>query len=199
MPTYSRQIIPKEQLGTISAWQPDAFGIAGAPTAKQVEAIYAQARGEGFAAGREQALAEARIDAEALRALLAGALRELRRFDEEAGHELIALSLEIARQVLRQALAVRPELVLAAVQEAVDLMPPFSEHARLALHPDDVALVQSHIGPQLDSTGWRIVQDARIERGGCRVETVTAEIDSTLPARWRQVVARLGGDASWLV
>ena len=52
--------------------------------------------------------------------------------------------------------------------------------------------------PALATLPWKIVEDAQIERGGCRLETPTTEVDATLETRWRRVVASLGRDDSWI-
>jgi flagellar assembly protein FliH len=43
-----------------------------------------------------------------------------------------------------------------------------------------------------------VVEDPQIERGGCRLETPSTEIDATLETRWRRVIASLGRDDPWI-
>ncbi|MFP5465819.1 MAG: FliH/SctL family protein [Gammaproteobacteria bacterium] len=50
----------------------------------------------------------------------------------------------------------------------------------------------------LDKTRLRIVEDVRMVRGGCLIETPQGELDATLPARWRQVVQVLGSNQNWI-
>ena len=46
---------------------------------------------------------------------------------------------------------------------------------------------------------WRlVVEDHRIEPGGCRISSPNCEIDATLATRWKRVIAGLGRDASWI-
>jgi len=42
------------------------------------------------------------------------------------------------------------------------------------------------------------VEDVRIVRGGCLIETAQGDLDATLPGRWRQVVQVLGSNKNWL-
>jgi len=73
-----------------------------------------------------------------------------------------------------------------------------TRESRLLLNPDDAALVRPHLDQVLDKTRLRIVEDVRIVRGGCLIETAQGDLDATLPARWRQVVQVLGSNLNWL-
>jgi len=119
--------------------------------------------------------------------------------DEQVAHELLGLSLDIARQVLYQALKVNPELMLGVVREAIGTLPHVNQGAHLVLHPDDAALVRERMGEQLTHSGWKIFEDARVERGGARIETANSQIDASLETRWNRVVAALGQDTTWLI
>lgn len=202
----SRAVIPKEKLSAYQRWELRSFDAAGGnrdaaallPTAEQVERICEQAREESHAAGYAQGKAQAQAEAERLQALLGNLERELQRLDQHVAQDLLALSLDVARQMLCQAFKVRPELVLPVVQEAIRCLPHVNQHAHLILHPDDAALVRSHRGEQLAHSDWKIIEDARIERGGCRVETGSAQIDATVSSRWQRVLAAIGQDGGWL-
>ena len=73
-----------------------------------------------------------------------------------------------------------------------------SREARLLLNPDDATLVRPHLDQVLDKNRLRIVEDVRIVRGGCLIETSQGDLDATLPARWRAVVQVLGSNRNWL-
>lgn len=166
------------------------------PTASQIEEIQRQAREEGFQVGHAEGLQKAMLENRRL-ADLVSALEM--RIDEQVAHELLALSLDIARQVLHQALKVNPDLLLSVVREAIGTLPHYNQGAHLVLHPDDATLVRERMGEQLSHSGWKIFEDARVERGGARVETATSQIDASVETRWKRVVAALGQDTSWLL
>ncbi|BCK86726.1 hypothetical protein MIZ01_0492 [Sideroxyarcus emersonii] len=170
------------------------------PTASQIEDMQRQAHAEGFQAGhaegRAEGLQKALQENQRLAELL-GALE--RNVDEQVARELLDLSLDIARQMLHQALKVNPELLLGVIREAIGTLPHFSQGAHLVLHPDDAVLVRERMGEQLTHSGWKIFEDARIERGGARVETANSQIDASLETRWKHVVAALGKNTEWLV
>mgnify|MGYP003423116418 CR=1 FL=1 len=111
---------------------------------------------------------------------------------------VLELALDVARQVVAGELTARPERILDVVNLALKEMAETSREARLLLHPDDAALVRPHLDQVLDKNRLRIVEDVRIARGGCLIETAQGDLDATLPARWRQVVQVLGSNKNWI-
>ena len=208
-------MIAKDRLTAYQRWELPTFGIAkdGAggvsadklPTAAEVEQIHQQAHEEGYQAGYAEGAQRARLEEQAARdeaqrlAEMVGMLdTELQQVDQQVAQGLLDLSMELARQMLQQALKVKPELLLSVVSEAIGNLPHFSQHAHLILHPSDAELVRGKMGEQLDHTGWKIFEDAQMERGGCRVETAHSQIDASLATRWKRVVSSIGQDSSWL-
>ena len=202
----SSSIIPKEQLSAYQRWELNSFDGASSgrnpavvlPTVDQLERIHRQSREEGRAAGYQEGKDQVQTDAQRLRILMNNLEQELQNFDQRVARDLLALSLDVAKQMLCQALRVRPELVLTVVQDAIACLPHFNQHAHLVLHPEDAALVRTRLGDQLSHSGWKILEDARIEKGGCRVETSSSQIDATLPSRWQRVLAAIGQEGEWL-
>jgi flagellar assembly protein FliH len=188
---WQRWEAPNFDAGTVFR----AGGVA-LPTASQVEGIQQQARNEGYQAGHAEGLQKAAGENQRVADLL-GVFEQ--QIDEQVARELLALSLDIARQVLHQALKVNPELLLGVVREAIGTLPHVNQGAHLILHPDDAALVRDRMGEQLAHSGWKIFEDARIERGGARIETANSQIDASLETRWNRVVAALGQDTKWLI
>ncbi|MDP2879863.1 MAG: flagellar assembly protein FliH [Sulfuricella sp.] len=199
----SSNIIPKEQLSAYQRWELNSLdGSAGStvplPTAEEVENIHQQAYQEGFAAGYREG--KGKVDAELARlaqlmSVLDGALNQ---FDETLTQNLLSLALDVAKQMLREALRVRPELVLPVIREAVNSLPQASQHPHLKLHPEDAALVRSLMADELNHFHWKLIEDGRVERGGCRVETTNSEIDATMENRWKRILVALGSEGAWL-
>ena len=100
--------------------------------------------------------------------------------------------------MLKTALAVQPERVIPIVKEAVRYLPVLHQPALLFLNPADAELVKDRIGDELAKTGWQLADDAELERGSCRVETASNQIDATLPTRWQRLAAALGNQSDWL-
>lgn len=165
-----------------------------AELARLRETARAEGYAEGLAAGRvegEQACSRMKQLAESFSATLDN-------LDFRLADMVLELALDVARQVVAGELAARPERILDVVNLALKQMAETSREARLLLNPDDAALVRPHLDQVLDKNRLRIVEDVRIVRGGCLIETTQGDLDATLPARWRQVVQVLGSNRNWI-
>jgi flagellar assembly protein FliH len=210
-------VIRTEDQQDFQPWEPASFDDAprdvtlrhtevSLPTIEQITAIQEQAQQEGYAAGHAEGhaagLAEGRARAEAeaarLAALADGFAGETRRADTIISEQVLELAVDLARAILKSALALRPELVIPLVREAVRYLPAMQQPALLYLNPTDLALVRERIGDELAKTGWQLTEDAALEPGGCRVETPSNQIDAALPVRWQRLVAALGKQTDWL-
>jgi flagellar assembly protein FliH len=167
---------------------------AEAELARLREAARAEGYAEGLAAGRlegEQACGRIKQLAESFG-------NTLDNFDFRLADMVLELALDVARQVVAGELAVHPERILDVVNVALKEMAETSREARLLLNPEDATLVRPHLDQVLDKNRLRIVEDVRIVRGGCLIETAQGDLDGTLPARWRQVVQVLGSNQNWI-
>lgn len=151
------------------------------------QAGYAQGQAEGRAA----AMAAVHEQADHLRTLAQALPAALRLAEREVAGQLLSLAMDIARQVLGQALALDPEAILPVVRELLQAEPALGGSPQLVLHPDDAALVREHLPDDLQAAGWRIRADVDTQRGGCRVLAASGERDATLQSRWDRVAAAL--------
>jgi flagellar assembly protein FliH len=165
-----------------------------AELARLRELARAEGYAEGLAAGRaktEQACGQMKQLAESFD-------NTLDNLDFHLADMVLDLALDVARQVIAGELAVRPQHILDVVNQALKQMAESSRGARLLLNPDDAALVRPYLDQVLDKNRLRIVEDVRIVRGGCLIETPQGDLDATLASRWRQVVQVLGSNLNWL-
>ena len=203
----SNAVTPKEHLTAYQRWELPAFDMVekegtaptiGLPTAAQLEHIHIQAHEEGYQAGYAEGMKQAGTEAQRMEKMLESLNKELQQVNQQIAQDLLNLALEISKQMLQQALKIKPELLLNVVRAAINELPYFNQNAHLVLHSDDAALLRTSMGEQLLHTGWKIFEDNQIERGGCRVETAHSQIDATLPKRWQRVVASIGQENAWL-
>ena len=165
-----------------------------AELARLREAAYVEGYAEGMAAGRakaEQACGQ-------MKQLVESFDNTLDNLDFHLADMVLELALDVARQVIAGELAVRPQHILDVVNLALKQMAETSRGARLLLNPDDAAMVRPYLDQVLDKNRLRIVEDIRIVRGGCLIETPQGDLDATLASRWRQVVQVLGSNKNWL-
>lgn len=210
----SSKLIRKEQLTAFERWElpnmdeadpeprvEDVEEEAGFEpiTAEQIEAIqqeayregFEQGHGEGFKAGE----AEVRAGVQRLAQIAQGLAAPLEALDHELEQQLVELVVAAARQVVRRELDTAPEAILATVREAVSLLPASAGTIKLYLHPDDARLVRDQLveAPVDDERPWKVVDDAALVRGGCRVESDRSRIDADVEKRLNTVIAQMLG------
>ena len=176
------------------------------PTVEELEAIREQARQEGYDEGHEAGHADAieagklanKEELQQVRALADTFSSALQDADQLIANEVLDLALQLAKGMLKNALQVKPELILPIVREAIEYLPVLQQPALLVLHPDDAAVVRAGIGEELDKGGWRVVEDASVGRGGCKVDTASNQIDASAAARWQRLSHALGKEVDWL-
>ncbi|MFH2135782.1 MAG: flagellar assembly protein FliH [Pseudomonadota bacterium] len=177
---------------------------ANLPTAVELEQMQQQARDEaaqaGYAEGQQRGYADGLQHATQENQHLVELAKVLtQKVDDLVVQELTGLALDVARQVIQQAVKVQPELLQAAVREAINTLPVFNQAAHVILNPEDATMVRERMGDQLSHTGWKILEDVRMARGDARLETANSQVDATLSARWERVVNAMGKDAPWLI
>lgn len=221
-PSYTR-FIPREELQGFAAWTPDALGGAArampgaapaspAPGAEPapdaaalLQAELRAARQAGYQDGYRDglvALDNFKRSFAAQTTAQVGAL--LQRFDAELAalegqiaETLARTAVELARQVVRSELATHPELIARVAEDAVQTVLLSARHIRLAVHPDDVALVEQGAAEVIAARGVRVAAAPEIERGGCSVESDLGEVDARIETRWTQAAAALGQSIAW--
>lgn len=169
---------------------------------KAIEAERQRARVEGYnagyQAGQDAGRAAVQHAARRLAETASAAQQAWHDLEQDLSEQVLDLALEVARQVLRHDFKARRDALFEVVQEAMQCVTEGALKPELRLHPTDVDLVRGAIGDELQRGNWKIIEDHRIEPGGCRISTSQGEVDATLPTRWKRVVAALGRDTSWL-
>lgn len=201
---YGR-FIPREELQGFASWQPGTFGAAAAPDSEQQQATMHGARQAGYQEGyRDGLVALDNFKRSVLQGNAAqfGAL--LQRFDEqldalelEMARTLARVAASIAQQVVRDELTTQPQRIARVAQEAVEAVLLSARHIVVQVNPQDLALVEQGAADALASRGARLVADAGIERGGCRVLSDVGTIDARIGARWQQASATVGAELPW--
>jgi flagellar assembly protein FliH len=221
----SNETIPKEQQTAYQRWEMNSFGDNRSSTksaglsgnkltieqtaqlreearAKGYAEGLAEGRAAGMAEGRATGLAQGRAEAAAevtqLQKLAEAFNQEAARADEIIAQDLMSLALDIAKAMLKTSLSVHPELVLPIISEAIHYLPSLQQPAILFLNPTDAAVVKARMSDELNKAGWRISEDPQLQRGGCRIETATNQIDASAQTRWQRIAEALGKQSDWL-
>lgn len=180
------------------------------PTVEELEQIREDARKDGYEEGREAGHADAteevrkaadealKEELQQVRVLADNFSNALQDADQLIANEVLELALQLAKGMLKNALQVKPELILPIVRDAIEYLPALQQPALLVLHPDDAPTVRAGLGEELDKGGWRVVEDPSVGRGGCKVDTASNTIDATAAARWQRLSHALGKEVDWL-
>lgn len=183
-------------------------------TPEELDAIREQARQEGYAEGQQQGLQAGRQEGymaglqqgqqevnetiQHLRQIAVSFSTEVSQCSESMAPEMLNLALDLSKAMLKTTLKVKPELILPTISAAIHSLPSLQLPALLYVHPVDAALVRENMEDDLSQQGWRIVEDPELDRGGCRIETGTNQVDATTQTRWRRIAESLSKQLDWL-
>ncbi|MGB0722234.1 MAG: FliH/SctL family protein [Gammaproteobacteria bacterium] len=177
--------------------------LAGLPTADALDRVHEEAREEGHRLGYEEGLAAGREaghreghsqgleQAREEQAESIGLLREMldrlhQRIDEQdqtIEQELVELAITVASRVLRAELHTHPDHVLNAVRAGLARLPSQQTHARIYLHPDDLAAIGGQLRPDDPDQRWTLLEDAGLSRGSHRLEAGSARLTVDMEQR----------------
>lgn len=203
----SSVVIPKERLTAYQRWELASFDEEADPAtdpagSPSLEALQEEARATGYAEGFAEGLKEGRAHGEALRqrlnTLFENTRAELAGLHAQLSTQTLELALTLTKAMLHQALAVKPELLLPVIREAIGKLPSLSGEVYLLLNPDDVKLVNELMQDELASYGIRTRPDVSMLRGGCRIETASGAADASIDARWQRICQALQQNNDWL-
>lgn len=170
-------------------------------TLEELESIRQEAYNEGFAAGEKDGFRSStlkvRQEAEAALSAKLGSLERLMRSlfepiaeqDSQLEKSMVGLVEHIARQVIQRELVLDSSHIESVMREALKLLPLGVGNVRLYINPQDFEQVKA-LRERHEET-WRIVEDAALQPGGCRVETEHSRIDATVETRISQIMAKL--------
>lgn len=217
----STRFIPGEEIGAVAQWDFAAVDTASILLAAQAQAREAAAergrddavRQEGYAQGFAQAQAQAALEtqqriaeftrnqgeeaAHRLAALFASASLQLQQSEQAIAQGVLELACEVARQVLRQELSVNPNVLLPVVREALSLLLTDSKGAVVRMNPLDLEVLEEPLRAEFSSLSLTLLADARVDRGGCLVESAGTVVDATVEKRWIRAAATLGLSVPW--
>ena len=213
---YTR-FIPREELQGFAAWAPDSFGDDAAPhpamhpqaeepagpdTPVDPQAELVAARQAGYEDGYRDGLVAlegfkqsfaAQATAQ-VGALVQGMDAAFDALEAQLAEAVAATAVQLARQVLRHELSVQPEVVAKVAGEAVGAVLLSARQIVVHVHPQDLPLVAEGAGELLQSRGARLVAEATIQRGGCRIESDLGAVDARIESRWAQAAAPATSD-----
>src|SRR5476649_2348314 len=170
-------------------------------TLEELEAIRQEAYNEGFAAGekdgfrsttlkvRQEAEEALSVKLASLERLMGNLFDPIAEQDSQLEKSMVGLVEHIARQVIQRELVLDSSHIESVMREALKLLPLGVGNVRLYINPQDFEQVKA-LRERHEET-WRIVEDAALLPGGCRVETEHSRIDATVETRISQIMAKM--------
>lgn len=145
---------------------------------------------EAQARGRQEGLAIAEERFESTSRALAQALEEVSRLREtlaqSGSRDMLRLVMAVSEQIVRRAIDVDPDVVLALVENALQASVR-SDSYRISVSPEDLEVVKAQKPLFLASiSGLQnliIDADVAISRGGCRVDSELGDVDATIESQ----------------
>ncbi|MHB0816882.1 flagellar assembly protein FliH [Stutzerimonas stutzeri] len=170
-------------------------------TLDELEAIRQEAYNEGFSTGEKDGFhagqLKARQEAEAalaprldsLERLMTQLLDPIAEQDRNLEHAMVTLVSQLAREVIQRDLLTDSSQIHQVLREALKLLPMGAGNVRIHINPQDFELVKGLRERHEES--WKIVEDADLLPGGCRIETEHSRIDASIETRLAQAIKQL--------
>jgi len=150
----------------------------------------------GHEAGMNLANEKLAVEQADLKNLMNGFSHTAKEKSKVLCEDVLALSLEIAKAMLKEHLKVHQEAILPILRQATNSLIDSEGPLHLKLNPEDLQIVQKYLQAELND--WQIEEDIRIERGACIIETSGNTVDATHENRWRLICDALGQNHDWL-
>jgi flagellar biosynthesis/type III secretory pathway protein FliH len=158
-------------------------------------ALREQARAEGFAAGRAEAMAALEPALVALQQAAAAVAAQQAEAAEALERRAVELGLSLAGKIVSGAIEAEPERVVDAVRGALRGIVE-RERIIVLVNPEDLELVRASVEDVRNSLGGiehcEVQAERRVARGGCIVRTPVGDVDARVETkleRAREVVA----------
>lgn len=162
--------------------------------AKGLQKGHEQGYVEGSRALEDFRSREAADAAQHMQKIVASFKGEMATLESQLASDLVSLAIDIARQVLRDELRLRPDALLPAATEALRALGEGASRMEFRVNPADAGLLREHLDHQALNAGWKLQPDPSIMPGGCRIDADTGVADATFEARWQAVMSSLGRD-----
>ena len=170
-------------------------------TLDELEAIREDAYNEGFAIGEKDGFHAGQLKAKqeadlALAAKLAGLEQLMTQLfepisaqDQQLEEAMLKLLELMVRQVIQRELVSDSTQIRQVLSEALKLLPMGTANIRIHLNPQDFEIIKAL--RERHEENWRILEDADLLPGGCRVENELSRIDASVETRLNQAIKQL--------
>lgn len=116
-------------------------------------------------------------------------IKEFSNKIRELKNAIVPISIEVAEQILRAEVKIKPELVENQIAKALEIIDN-EKIFNIRLNPDDIEIlekIQSNLLSHPKLEGVEIIPDPTISQGGCIIETEVGQIDATFQSQLNKI------------
>ena len=154
------------------------------------EAAFQVGHQQGYAAGTQTGLDEARQVLARFDRAISDAIEQRETMLVEAKEKILELVLKISKKVTFNAVNVDRESLLTIIEGAINQLVDRSK-LKIRVHPDFLPIVERNLERFLSSTAGvcniAVEPDVRVHGGGCLIETPTGDIDARLESQFEVI------------
>jgi len=201
------EIVPAEHASAATRWEMPLFANQQEPdltavgaqlrTAEHLDALeqsaYQEGLQRGHAEGYAAGMAAAQAQAQRLASMLECLSHPFKELSTEVEHALIQLVADTARKLVNAELDLDPAKTAGAVQEALAALATAPRELRVHVHAEDAQLLRETLTLNTE-VEWKLVPDAKLQRGDCVLVTDTGRVDARLERRLGGITRGLLGE-----
>jgi flagellar assembly protein FliH len=162
----------------------------------QFAVVEREAYAKGYEAGERAGLETGGQRADLMIVRMTDALQELAsvraQMIRQTERQMVELSLAVARRIIHREVSLDRDLLIAMARVALDRLGE-SAQITVRLHPDDFAATGADRVSSVMGTCVTVLEDPRLERGACLVESDLGTLDVSVDAQIEEVARALLG------
>ncbi len=179
--------------------KPETDDEARAALEARLAALERDAFSKGFAQGERAGSEAAAQRNEAMLRRLTETLEELTTLREQMIHQterqMVQLALAIARRLVHREVSIDHDLLIAMARVALERLGE-SAQVTVRLSPEEFEATSAVRSAQWTGTHVTVVADARVGRGGCRVESEFGVMEAGVDGQIHEIARALLGEAA---
>jgi flagellar assembly protein FliH len=170
---------------------------APAVSQQRLAALEREAFAKGYEQGERAGAEAAGKRGEAMLRRLSETLTELTSLRasmiRQTENQIVELALAVARRVVHREVSLDRNLMIAIVRVALDRLGE-SAHVTVRLHPEEFEATGAARVAEFAGSDITFVPDARVGRGGCRIESEMGMLDAGVDAQIQEIARALLGE-----
>jgi flagellar assembly protein FliH len=161
---------------------------------ERLAALERDAFAKGFAQGERSGAEAAAKRGDAMLRRLTQTLEEVTALRAEmirqTEHQFVRLALAVARRLVLREITLDPDLLIAIARVAMDRLGEMA-NVTVRLNPEDFAATAAVREREWTGSQVTVVADARLPRGGCRIESDFGAVDAGVEAQLQELAHAL--------